>query len=223
MPQAAPDGTLSIVIACAPDRASPVHYWLARSTDEAATWTIVQQLGHPGELRIDTDGNLYLLRSPDDTHLLLSTSTDGFTRELNLLAPQASSFQYEDSALYGGANGGGWSCCVNWYYDVRAPGHVAVAYYGHTAAAPSPTSLDGYITETRDALVADPVFYSAAVNPDPAHPLLFKPGFPQGGGSQQTNSLGVNISVVDGTPWASFVEDCTDCNRVPGVAGRLWW
>src|SRR4051794_26126942 len=65
MPQVDPTtGWLYMVVACAPDRASPVKYYIAVSTDEARTWPIANEIDHPGELRIDSAGNVYLLRSP---------------------------------------------------------------------------------------------------------------------------------------------------------------
>jgi hypothetical protein len=250
MPQAAPDGTLYMVLACAPDRSSPVRYYLTRSTDEAATWPVVARIPHPGELRVDSAGNLYLMRSPDDaatavcarsgtgscSHtLLLSTSTDGgrtWSAEHNVVAPGVAWFEKEDSALYGGADGnGGWSCCVNWFYDVRQPGHVAVAYTAHTGSLVPNGPEDGYITETRDALDADPTFWSAFVN-DPARPLKSALGFPPSASGQQTNSLGLNIG-PDGSPWGAFAEDCAPTpnapacggrhDRLAGLAGRLAW
>jgi hypothetical protein len=252
MPQAAPDGTLYMVLACAPDRSSTsaVRYYLTRSTDEAKTWPVVQRLPHPGELRVDTAGNLYLMRSPDDAaskvcatagtsacsaSMLLSTSTDGgatWSPEHNVIAPGAAWFEKEDTALYGGGNGnGGWSCCLNWFYDVREPGHVAAAYYGHTGALVPDGPVDGYITETRDALDAEPLFWSARVN-DPARPLKTGLGFPSSAMGQQTNTVGLNIG-PDGSPWAAFVEDCGPPDNAPacggrhdllaGFAGRLAW
>jgi len=250
MPQAAPDGTLYMVLGCAPDRSSPVRFYLTRSTDEGATWPVVAHLAHPGELRVDTAGNLYLLRAPDDAatkvcatagtgscshSLLLSTSTDGgrtWSAEHNMVAPGIAWFEKEDSALHGqDDDNGGWSCCVNWFYDVREPGHVAVAYTAHTGSLVANGPEDGYITETRDALDADPVFWSAFVN-DPARPLKAALGFPPSAGGQQTNTVGLNIG-PDGSPWAAFAEDCAPTQNAPacggrhdrlvGLAGRLAW
>jgi hypothetical protein len=249
-PAGAPDGSLYMVLACAPDRSSPVRYWLTRSTDEATTFPVVGALPHPGELRVDTAGNLYLLRSPDDaatkvckasgtgtcsSSLLLSTSTDGgrtWSPEHNMLAPGVAWFEKEDTALYGGTDGnGGWSCCINWFYDVREPGHVAVAYTGHPGSVVPDGPENGYITETRDALDTDPLFWSAPAN-DPAKPVKAGLGFPASGGGQQTNTVGLNIG-PNGSPWAAFAEDCAlptagpECaarkDRLAGLAGRLYW
>src|SRR5205814_1236335 len=151
------------------DDFSPARYYLARSTDEASTWPILYEIPHPGELRIDTSGNFYLMRSPDDAAtktcpksstetcsdtMLLSVSADQgrhWSQELNVRAPGLSYFEKEDTALYGATNGG-WSCCTNWFYDVREPGHVAVAYSGYRGDTKDAGPLNGYVTETRDAL-----------------------------------------------------------------------
>lgn len=234
-PAAAPDGTLYVVVGCGGNA------YLAQSTDEAATWPIVRALPHRGELQIDTAGNMYLMRSAEPngkrsgtleehTKLLLSVSRDEgrtWSEELNVLAPGVTSFEAERTALYGGV-----SCCTNWYYDVREPGHVAVAYSGRTDDRG--TALDGYITETRNALDilagAKPMFWSATLN-DPARPLKFFTGHPRGAGTM-SNQVGMDIA-PDGSPWASFIEDCGPTPQAQrcedqhgqsrGFAGRLAW
>ena len=119
-------------------------------------------------------------------------------------------------------------------------GHVAVAYSGRSNNDPP---LDGWITETRNALDASPVFWSATVNP-PGQPLKFATGHAQGAdgrgsplGGPQMNQLGVDIAPGNdghyGAPWAAFQEDCGPTPDAPrcddwnhqtrGVAGRLMW
>jgi hypothetical protein len=53
-------------------------------------------------------------------------------------------------------------------------GNVALAYYGSTDSAAS--KLTAYVTQTRDALDADPLFYTGAMN-DPAQPIFENFGF----------------------------------------------
>ena len=85
-PQAAPDGSLYVLVRCggSAPAAGDLEY-LARSVDEGATWPIVHPVPQPAttandldQLRVDTAGNLYLLRTdPATFRPLLRTSTDG--------------------------------------------------------------------------------------------------------------------------------------------------
>jgi len=117
---------------------------------------------------------------------------------------------------------------------------------GRTAA--QGTTLDGYITETRNALDilhgGQPVFWSAFVN-SASRPLKYETGHPVGAdgstyptpdgsalGGPQANQVGMDLG-PDDSPWASFVEDCgpgpdaQSCvdqhGQTRGVAGRLDW
>ena len=87
-------------------------------------------------------------------------------------------------------------------FDVGAPGHVAISYLGHRNDR---AGFDGYITETRDALSEQPLFWSGVVN-DPTQVAL------DTGGSGSSNNLGLDyVSVAigpHGTPWASFWDAC---------------
>ena len=101
----------------------------------------------------------------------------------------------------------------------REPGHIAIAYYGSTS---DPAKLSGYLTESRDATAAGPLFQSAAVN-DPATPLYFPT---ESGTSPRNDYLGVAIG-PDGVPWAAFVKlksttgDAEGYIQSTGFAGRL--
>jgi hypothetical protein len=167
---------------------------LARSDDEATTWPVLQKPdGSPltvpsGELRVDTDGNLYIVQKTGSS-LLLQISRDGglsWSDPLNMTAPAARSITLGQSAV-----------------AVGAPGQVAVSYL---AAAQSGTGSDGYITVTHDALKADgtpnpdAVFYAATVN-SPDRQLVT-----QGKGGAD-DYIAVDVG-PDGTPWASFYSDC---------------
>lgn len=215
-PQAASDGSLYVMVQCGGQS------YLARSTDEATTWPIVRTTtGDPltiptgNELRIDRSDNFYLVASSNPTELTLRVSRDmGVTwgAPLDVIAP-------------------GVNAINKWYVAVGEPGHVAVSYYGQTI---DQLTWDGYLTDTTDALDADPVFWSAQLN-DPATPLLFASALPvQTNG--QLDYIGVDIG-PDGTPWASFLQQCgaspldASCtSRLPerpvtnnsvGFAGRL--
>jgi hypothetical protein len=188
-PQAAPDGSLYVMVACGS------KLFLARSTDEALSWPIIKGPNGPltipaaDELRVDNAGNLYLFRLTNN-QLRMRTSTDGgqsWTDELNLTAP-------------------GVTSVGTWTVAVRAPGQVALGYYGQQKGQPT---FDGYITETADALASQPTFYSAIVN-DPKAPLLAS-STTAAPGPGYLDYNGVDIA-PDGTAWASFVGDCNADN-----------
>ena len=114
-------------------------------------------------------------------------------------------------------------------------GHVAVTYY---AKLGNNTTSDGFITETRDALDDNPVFWSGQVN-KPDRPLLYNtPGVNMG--LTVLDFLGGALSMDGRSAWGAWVQDCGDnlvtdvrCrNRLPaqnpanpqdGFAGRLVW
>ncbi|MFN2544053.1 MAG: sialidase family protein [Actinomycetota bacterium] len=209
-PQAAPDGSLYVMVQCGG------HVFLARSTDEAATWPILDMDGKPleipatDELRMDPRGNLYSMRL-DGNRLLLRVSRDrGRTWSLPL-----------DATAPGVAN-------INqWFVAVRDPGQVAFAYFGQRDGQ---STYDAYMTMTRDALDRDPVFFSAIVN-DPRKPLLAAPGTPA-----KDDYIGVDLG-PDGSAWGAFYADCPDAATDPvcgpggdfnfeadrAFAGRLVW
>ena len=225
--QPLPDGTLLVVVTCGGKT------YMSKSTDEGATWNIQNQIPHGGSLRADSVGNLYLIETnPTSSGLggggaskiLLSHSIDGgatWSPELNLIAP--------------GVASAGTHFFAQGTFAAGQVGHVAVTYYGIRTGK---TTSDGFITETRDALDYNPVFWSGQVN-NPNRPLLFN-----------TTGANTGITVLDfnggalspdgRSVWASFVQDCgtnmlTDPNcqsRWPqdhpadpddGFAGRLVW
>jgi len=212
--QPLPDGTLLIVVSCGGNT------YLSESRDEGASWQIRNRIPSGGTLRADSVGNLYKANGS-----LLSTSTDGgrtWSPERNMVAPgvtlSSPSFFVQGTHRVG--------------HEV---GRVAFTYYGHRTGQ---TTDDGFITETRNALDPNPVFWSGQVN-SPTRPLL-------------TNATGVNqgITIMDfkggafspdgRSVWASFVQDCgtsllldPNCssrspaynpgNPQDGFAGRLVW
>jgi hypothetical protein len=210
--QPLPDGTLLVVLSCGGNT------YLSESRDEGASWQIRNRIPSGGSLRADSVGNLYKANGS-----LLSTSTDGgvtWSQERDMVAPGVT--LRSPSYFAQGINRVG--------HEV---GRVAFVYYGHRAGQ---TTDDGFITETRNALDPNPVFWSGQVN-SPTRPLL-------------TNAPGVNMGLTvldfaggafspDGrSVWGAFVRDCgtslvTDPNctsRYPnthhpqdGFAGRLVW
>jgi hypothetical protein len=225
------DGTLLVVVSC------NSKFFLSESKDEGATWHIVHRIPHDGDLRVDSANNLYLLEqttaAAGNSELLLSHSIDGgqtWSPELNMVAPDVTSV-----GTYEFAQG---------TYAAGQLGHVAVTYYGIRAGS---SNSDGFITETRDALDQNPVFWSGQVN-DPKRPLLYNSVHPIGPVGTTPSNMGITVLDIMGgalspdgrSAWGSFVQDCgtnlaTDPNclsRLPqtnpgnpqdGFAGRLVW
>jgi len=191
-PEPAPDGSLYVTVVCGSNT------FLAKSTDEGSTWPILRD-GRGGplkipptdELRVDESGNLYSVHL-DGTKLLLTTSPDGgltWSAPINMTAP-------------------GISSIAQWFIAERGS-EVAVSYLASGAS----TNLDGYLTVTQDALAADPLFWSAPVNP-PDQPLY--QGTPA---EARDDFIGADIG-PDGTPWASFYTSCPSGSTEPGCAGQ---
>jgi len=160
-PQAAPDGTLYVMVACGGST------YLARSTDEAATFPIMHNAGGrpvvlplpptaPGQvgspdLRVDPTGTMYIAWEAGPKLLLIASGDRGrsWSAPVDLTAP--------------GVSAGQWAMA-------QRDGAVAVAYLGHTAGQ---ATQDAYLTETRNpaAMVhgGRPLFYSAKLNQRPIY------------------------------------------------------
>lgn len=192
-PEPAPDGSLYVTVACG------TTTFLARSTDEGASWPVLRnRAGAPlaipptDELRVDGSGRLYSVHE-DGTRLLLRVSRDGgldWSPAVDMTAPGVTSVS-------------------EWYVAERGS-ELAVSYLATTGSA---TGLDGYLTVTRDAAASSPLFWSATVNP-PGRPLY------QGSPAQARDDfIGVDIG-PDGTPWASFFTSCAAGATNAGCAGQ---
>ena len=209
-PQAAPDGSLYVLVRCggaAP--ASTDRTFLARSGDEGATWPIVHSVPQPAtaardldQLRIDTAGNLYLLRTdPTTFRPLLRISTDGgasWGPEMEMAAPGVEVGHPAEELE---------SVFISpqlWEAAVREPGHVAVAYYARSTGQ---SRWDAYLTETRNALDPQPLLWSARLNPDEVD---LTDAMTEAIGNDY---MGATIG-PDGTPWAGYYHAI-------GFAGRL--
>jgi hypothetical protein len=219
-PQAAPDGSLYVMVACAGTT------YLARSTDEAASFPILHlqggravtlpvptpsegDVGGTPELRIDSDGT-FLLAYQQGNQLMLRTSTSGgltWSKPLNVTAP-------------------GVTGVLQWSFAARGHGDVAFSYLGHRTGQ---TTWDGYLTSTRNVLrglrsPGGPVFLSGQLNPR-NRPLLYGdsvqgsgfidgPGgtavpFPPPFNNQMFGNDFIGAAIApDGTPWGSFTQDC---------------
>ncbi|MFL6240171.1 MAG: sialidase family protein [Actinomycetes bacterium] len=219
-PQAARDGSLYVMVTCAGAT------YLARSTDEAATFPIVHVGGRPltipadeySDLQIAPDGTMYVM-SKSGPHLMLRASANRgrtWTRAVDVTAP-------------------GVVGVMQWTLTVGAHDTLAVSYLGHRGGQ---TTWNAFVTATRSAHAllrpgAGPVFWSVQLNTDDA-PLLYGSDI-EGAGQVQTiggryrpvppglrNSQSIGDEFIgatlttDGTPWASFT---TDCGPAPDTAG----
>ena len=181
---------------------------IAVSRDEGETWEIlpvatteIQDL-YIASIAVDTAGNLYIAwmgagRLP---HLTISRDRgQSWSVPIMIAAPGVQ--QVRRIAI-----------------TARGPGHVALAYLGSTDGG---AHFNGYITESRNALDPQPLFWSASVN-DPAEALV-------NGADAETfgDRLFFSTAAIapDGTVWAGF--HCAKTGACPtarvGVAGRLAW
>lgn len=143
-PQAGPDGSLWTLITCGGKT------FLARSTDEAATFPVVRPLPTLTELRVDARGVLYGA-TVTGTRLELRTSADQgktWSAPVDLVAP----------ARRGAAIG-------QWAFALRGPGQAAAAYL----TAHKGGGWDGSVTVLRKGAL-----YAATVHEAKA-PLVTSP------------------------------------------------
>jgi hypothetical protein len=239
--QPLPNGTLAVVVTC--NSAT----FLSESRDEGAKWNITNQIPHGGTLRIDSAGNMYLVEvvngtsglapalpgsagSSGNSEILLSHSTDGgvkWSPELNMVAPRVTSV-------------GTWTFAQGTYAHGMVA-NVAVTYYGIDPNSPDGKNgySDGFITQTRDALASNPVFWSGQVN-DPGQPLLYNTTTDGNIGITVLDFNGGALSPDGRSAWGSWVQDCgvsivsspgcttrfphiNPANPDDGFAGRLVW
>jgi hypothetical protein len=173
------DGTVYIPQSCSGGT------YLAISHDEGAgyTWRPVpgapaaSGLGAVVQLAIDAAGDLYVLWTAGDAVQLVSSRDGGRSWSPPLTVSAPGLHHITLPALAAGARGA-----------------VGIVYYASTSS--SATTLSGYISQTTDALAAQPLFHAGAIN-DPAHPIFENHG-------EAT------------TPRADFVGATYD------AAGRFW-
>src|SRR3954449_10716064 len=226
-PQAAPDGSLYVMVACAGKT------YLARSIDEAATFPLVPgqtgpvtlpvatpgpgSVGGTPELRITDDGTFVLAYQQGNKLMLRISSNRGVTwgKALDATAPGVAEVK-------------------QWAFAVSGRGDVSFGYLGHRAGQ---STWDGYVTSVRHVQLAiraanSVVFLSARVNPA-NRPLLYGDnvqgsGYFSGPGDtpipipppfnqQQLGNDFIGAAVApDGTAWASFTQDCGPSYDSPG-------
>ena len=240
--QPLPDGTLIVLVTC------NGKTFVSQSADEGSHWAIVHRgdaawaVPNNGSLRIDSEGNMFIVRLATvngKPELLLSHAAetrkpsnaswtwDDWTPELDITAPGITAI-------------GKWFFVQGTHADGQV-GHLAVSYLATRADTAYPSSSDGFITETRDALDSNPTFWSAQVN-SPLRPLMYNTST-ESTGPFSTNALdfiGGALSPDGLSAWGSFQQSCgqnlvadAECQRrwpqtwpgnpTDGFAGRLVW
>jgi hypothetical protein len=173
-PQAGPDGSLWTLVACGS------RTFLARSTDEAASFPVVRAIPSFDELRIDPKGVLYGVKLVGSRLLMRVSTTAGRTwgAPVDLVGPKAK-----------GSIG-------QWAMAARGPGQVAVAYLTARAGG----GYLGSVTVTRNAASARPVLLTATVH-DGRRALVTSPQ------SAKDDYIDLDVG-PDGSAWGSFYADC---------------
>ena len=182
------------------------------SKDEGASWTWLPFKDAPGdflqnrelETAIDDANNLYALW-PANGLIYLEVSRDGaktWSKPMMVGAP--------------GVQG-----IVRPSLSAGAEGNVAITYYGSTN--PTATKLSAYVTQTKDALDPQPLFYSGALN-DTAKPIFTDGGLQ--GPTPRTDFIGGAFDRAGTAFWAGAVEQTGPPNSdneqpTTGYVGRL--
>lgn len=208
-PEGAPDGSLYVEDNCGSTT------FLARSRDEGATWPLVTKNGTPitlpadGELRVGSQGELFLVYQSASGALVVQRSTDEgltWTAAQQLTPP-------------------GVGTITEWAASERGAGQLAVSYLVQRGSS---SSYDGWLTWTPDINNADPVLWAVSLNPE-VDPMRTSSPPPA-----RDDFIGVDIG-PDGVPWASFAASCpgpvagdaacagqsSDPEANEAVAGRL--
>ncbi len=194
--------------------------WLGISTDEGATWNHVRVarrvaiFGPDPSVAVDAKNNLYYVYVGKDRLPYLAYSRNGgrsWSKPMMVGAPGLTEVALAT-------------------LDADAPGKVAIAYYGTDDVSGKidkrryeDARWNFYLTMSADVFARDPVFYSASMN-DPSDPVALRECGPR----RCYDALDFIDVVVgpDGTPWTSFVDNCTlacspTATETNGVIGRL--
>jgi hypothetical protein len=215
-PQGASDGSLYVMVGCTPNTTPTGHDavdYLARSTDEAASFPVIRGPGstavtlpvpagpdHP-ELRIaqvggrDTFVLVYSQTGAGGPRLVMRTATiPGFMPGGGLAAPPAWSPPVRLTPP-------GLLSLDRWAVDVRGSELAASYLAGNRRPGSSSTVYDGYLSVTPDVGTVRRV-WTAVVN-DSSKPLSFSAPV-----SAKDDFIGVAIG-PDGRPWASYFSPCS--------------
>ncbi|HET6965222.1 MAG TPA: sialidase family protein, partial [Acidimicrobiales bacterium] len=147
-PEGAPDGSLFVE-----DQCGSVTF-LARSTDEGATWPLVAKNGTPvtmpadGELRVGTNGELFLFYQAPSGAVVARTSSDG-----------GQSWSGADPLTPKGIGP-----ITQWAVAERGTGQVALSYLVERGSS---SVYDGWLTWTSDlnsSKSSQPLLWAASLN-----------------------------------------------------------
>ena len=173
--------------------------WLAEP--DAPTGTITS--GTNMKLALDDAGNLYAEWSANGL-LYMAISRDhahSWSAPMMVAAPGVQNVQRP-------------------WIAAGAPGQVALSYYARTE--PNAERTTAYITQSEDALDAEPLFYSGALNP-PSAPIFHDGGLT--GGSPRADFIGGQFDARRKRFWAGVVKQLGPeqggHNPTVGLAGTL--
>lgn len=180
--------------------------FLAISRDEGSTWTRVQVAENGAHqdptVDVDSEGNVYYGWIGGDSLPYLAVSRDGgrtWGPPRMIAAPGV----LRSNLLT---------------LDAGAPGRIAFLYMG-TQDRRAPTTWNGHMGITTNALARHPIFVSSRVNPE-ADPLKRGGCGPGRCGEEILDFLDIVIA-SDGTVWGSFVDACNvTCARSGFAIGR---
>jgi hypothetical protein len=149
------------------------------------------------QLALDTAGNLYFSWvDATDNQLHLASSPDAgktWSKPLVISAP-------------------GVKRATIAAITAKAPGQIAVVYYGTRTGGGSDTPFDGYVTSSTDALSADPTFRSATVGRN----ILGN------GAGEPIESAGVDFG-PDGSVWLGYSRDTCVMTLLEGCDANLYY
>jgi hypothetical protein len=198
------DGTVYIPQSCAGGT------YLAVSRDEGTSYSWLPVTGAPPDgglgavvqLAIDQADNLYLLWTAGDALQLVSSRDGGRHWSAPLTVSPPGLHDITLPALAAGPRGA-----------------VGIVYYASTS--PGAKALSGYISQTADALVPQPLFYAGAVN-DPAHPIFENYSDAD---SPRADFVGAGYDAAGGF-WGGIVKqlappDAANTIATTGYVGRL--
>jgi hypothetical protein len=178
--------------------------WLAMSRDEGRTWEHVRVaprgtaiFGPDPSVAVDDKGNVYYLWIDKDRLPYLAVSDNG-------------GYSWSRPKMVGYPGLGEVALAT---IDAGGPGKVAIAYYGTDDVSGKIAKRDYekaewnyYMTMSADVFDKNPVFYSGPIN-HPGDAVALKECGPR----RCYDALDFIDVVVgpDGTPWTSFVDNCT--------------
>jgi hypothetical protein len=210
-PQGAADGSLYVIVSCTSATSPTSHSgntYLARSTDEAASFPILHQRvsgGDPVKLPVPIEADwpeLRVSRVGNADVLFLAYQVGSKLELVTASVPLingnalASELQWSPPVTL---TPKGLGSIDRWAVSVRGS-ELAVSYL---AQGRGDGTRDGYLSVTRNPLVKSPVIWTATVNDPKGEPLLTGP-------SESAKDDYIDVAIgPDGRPWASFFWPCS--------------